>query len=166
MIKTATALALLGLLAWATPTLAQGPPPGGPGNQGGPGGPGNPGGAMIPPPPELVLKEALGFSDMQLAAFQTLMRTRGETIQALQAQIAEAEKALMDAVHDTEPNPTNVGTLFLAVDALRNKVGDADGAFRTGFAALLTEEQKTRLQDMLNLQAAVQAGEALRRLGL
>ena len=85
MKKTLLMLALAA--AFAGPLVAQGPPP-----QGAPGPP-PPGGPQGGPPPAAVLVDVLGFTDAQLAQLQLLAETRRTAGEALQKQVAEAEKA-------------------------------------------------------------------------
>lgn len=131
----------------------------------GPGGPGGPQGPQQGPPPDAVLKEALGFSDAQLQQLQTLLQARGTAMQALQTQIAEAEKAVQTALSATTPDPTAVGTAVIAVKNLRGKGAEIDTAFRGAFEALLTSDQKAKVEAAKGVQAALAIGETLRRLG-
>ena len=52
------------------------------------------------------------------------------------------------------------------MEALRKQHVPIEEAFRTGVAAILTADQKTKLDSIRSVAAAVQAGEALRRTGL
>jgi Spy/CpxP family protein refolding chaperone len=154
-----TLLLLVLILLAASPLVGQAPP-GGPG--GPPPGPGpNPQG----PPPDVVLRELLGFSDAQLTALHTLGQARQQAVEALQPQIADAERALGEALKATTPDPLAVGTALLRLEGLRKQHQPIDEAFKTGFANLLTPEQKARVQAMKDVDAAIRGGEALRRIG-
>ncbi len=152
------ALSSLLTLSLALPLAAQPGPPGG-GSGGGPGGPGG-------PPPEQVLKDVLGFSDAQVTAFRTLSENHRQAVETLHQQIGEASRALQEAVRAASPNPTQIGTLFLAVNNLQKQFPQIEEAYHNGFAAILTSQQTARVGEIKALQATLQAGEALRRLGV
>jgi len=130
-------LALSLLLAAALPLAAQ-RGPNGPGPNGpGPGGP--PGAAA--PSPDQILKAVLGLSDA-------------------------AGKALQTAVEAATPDPTAVGNALLAVRAVEKQAQAANDAFKAAFAAILTDDQKAKVQQIEAIQTALFAGEALRGLGV
>ncbi len=52
------------------------------------------------------------------------------------------------------------------MEALRKQFAPIEEAFRAGVAGILTADQKTKLETIRSVTAAVQAGEALRRTGL
>jgi Spy/CpxP family protein refolding chaperone len=158
MMKRTVVLSLLVVLMLTAPLLAQGPPP--------PQGAGPQGGPQAGPAPEVVLKDVLGLTDDQVTALKGLLDTRRQNAEALHPQLADAEKALSDALAATSPDPTHVGTLLLAVQAVRTKLDKVDEAFRTSFTALLTSDQQQKVAAILNLQKSLQAGQALRQLGL
>jgi Spy/CpxP family protein refolding chaperone len=156
--KTILMLALAA--AVAGPLVAQGPPPQGPA------GPPPPGGGQGGPPPAAVLVDILGFTDAQLAQFQQAAEARRTSAEALQRQVAEAEKALGEALKAGTPDPATVGAALLKVEALRKQFAPIEEAFRAAVGGILTAEQKAKLDGIREVLAAVQAGEALRRTGL
>ena len=153
-------LALVLAAAVAGPLSAQGPPPPAPG------GPPNAGGPQAGPPPDRVLVDVLGFSEAQLGQFRQVAETRRTAAEALQKQVAEAEKALGEALKAEAPDAAAVGAALLKVETLRKQFASIEEAFRTGVAGILTAEQKTKLEELRALAAAVRAGEALRHTGL
>lgn len=155
--KLLVAALLLGLAAAAPLAAQQGPPPGGPGA-----GPGGPGG----PPPEVVLREVLGFTDAQVSSLHQLADTRRAAVEALQPQIVAAEKAFRDLVEAASPDPTAVGTAFLSLQALQRQMPAVDEAYRSGFRALLTPEQTAKVDAFRGVETALRTLEALHRLGL
>lgn len=155
-----TFLILVLAAAVAGPLAAQGPPPPGPA------GPPSAGGPQGGPPPSAILVDILGFSDAQLAQFQLLAETRRTAAEALQRQVAEAERALGEALKAAAPDAATVGAALLKVEGLRRQFAPIEEAFRTGVAAILTADQKAKLDTIRSVATAVQAGEALRRNGL
>jgi len=160
------ALTLLAALAIAVPTLAQSPPPQGPGGAGGLGGPVAQGGPQPGPAPDAVLKDVLAFSDDQLTALKALLDTRKQAADTLMPQLMDAEKTLGDALKATSPDATQLGTLLLNVQGFRTQLTQANETFRTAFAKLLTAAQQQKLDQITSLRTSLQAGEALQRLGL
>ena len=155
-----TLLVLVLAVAVAGPLAAQGPPPPG---QAGPPPAGGPQGG---PPPDRVLIDILGFTETQLTQFQQAAEVRRTAAEALQKQIAEAEKALGDALKAEAPDATAVGAALLKVNGLRKQLLPVEEAFRAAVAGILTAEQRARVDGIREVAAAVQAGEALRRIGL
>jgi Spy/CpxP family protein refolding chaperone len=169
-VNVIAAVAIVTLLAAGT-ALAQPAPPlalagGAPlpsAAQNGPGGPGAP--QQAGPPPDAILKNVLGFTDEQLAALKTLLDTRQQTMQTLGPQIADAEKALNDALAGTNPDPANLGTLLLQVKALREQVTQANQTLAAGVIALLTTAQQQKVNDILSLEKSLSAAPILHNLG-
>jgi len=153
-------LSLLAALAVATPVLAQGPP------SGGPGGPGPGGGPQAGPPPETVLKDVLGLSDDQITALKAALDTRRQAADTLIPQLRDAEKALADALKATSPDPTQLGTLLLNVQAIRTQLDQANETFKSAVTKLLAAAQQQKVTDILTLQKSLQAGQALQQLGV
>jgi Spy/CpxP family protein refolding chaperone len=144
-----TALACLSLSSAA---LAQAPPPP----------PGGPNGL----PPTAVLKDYLGLTDDQATAFQALLDTRQQAVQAILPQLDVAQKALDDALKGTSPDPTQLGTLLLTVQGFKEQIRAADQAASVGFKALLTAEQQAKVDQIVALQKALPALDAMQHLHL
>lgn len=132
----------------------------------GPGGPGGPGGPQQGPPPDQVLKDVLGFTQAQLDSLQQLLQTRGTAVEALVKQLPAAEKALGDAASASTPDPTKVGTAFLAVQAIHKQIDQVNETFKTGFNNLLTADQQAKVAAIKALQANLMAGGVLSQMGL
>ena len=146
MKKSALVLALI--LAIAAPIAAQMPPPQG------------------SPPPELVLKEALGLSEGQVATLRDLERARADAAGTLQRQVDAQQQALSAALAATQPDPGAVGALVISVTSLQKQFGQVQEGFRNGFLGLLTDEQKSRIGFIQGVEAALRAAGALHQIGL
>ncbi len=160
--KRTLALMLLAAVAAAAPMLAQGPPPGGPGG----GGPRPAGDQQAGVPPDAALKDALGLSADQLTALKATIDARRQATDALTPQLADAEKALADALKAGTADATQLGTLLLKVQAVRSQLDQVQDTFKAAFAKMLTAAQQREVTDILALQKSLQAGQALQRLGL
>jgi Spy/CpxP family protein refolding chaperone len=117
------------------------------------------------PPPEALLKDAFGLSDAQLASLKTLLDTQRQAVQAILPQLAAAEKALGDAVQASNPDPSQLGTLLLAVKGFRDQIRQADAAVAAGFRGLLTADQQKKLDAYLAMKDSVPVVMALQHLG-
>lgn len=146
MKKAPLILALI--LAIATPIAAQVPPlPGG-------------------PPPELVLKDALGLSDEQVATLGDLERARSAAAGALQRQTEAQQQALSTALSAASLDPGAIGTLVISITSLQKQFGQIQEGFRNGFLGLLTDEQKSRVGFIKGVETALRAAGALHQFGL
>ncbi|MFN7989623.1 MAG: periplasmic heavy metal sensor [Thermoanaerobaculia bacterium] len=126
-------MAALFLLA-AAPLVAQGPPPpGGPGGQGGPGA------------PKEAVATFLKLTDAQKAAAETLATSMKSTLDALDVQLKANREAVDAALAASQPDAAAVGALVIAGRSLDANVKAAHDDFDAKFAALLTDEQKSRL---------------------
>ena len=146
MKKIALVLALF--LAIAVPVAAQMPPP-----------PGS-------PPPELVLKEVLGFNEGQLSTLRELERARADAAAPIQRQVEAQQQALSAALSVTPPDPGAVGALVISITSLQKQFAQVQGGFRDGFLGLLTEEQKSRVGFIQGVEGALRAAGALHQIGL
>ena len=101
----------------------------------------------------------------QLTALRALGETRRTASEALQAQLQAAQKALGDALKVANPDPANIGTLFLKVDSLQKQFKPIDDAFKTGFTNLLTAQQREKLAAIQAVEQQLKAAGALHALG-
>ena len=140
-------------LALTSAALAQAPPPPPPGGPNG-------------PPPTAVLKDYLGLTDDQAAAFQGLLDTRQQAVQAILPQLDAAQKALDVALKGTSPDPAQLGTLLLTVYGFQGQIRAAEEALATGFNGLLNDAQKVKVAEILALAKALPALDAMQQLHL
>ena len=160
LVKKALPLGLSLLLA--TPLFAQMPPGPPPGGQGGSGAPqGGPAG----PPPDQVLKEALGLTAEQLTSMKTILDAHRTAAEALGRQIGDAQKALGDALNAATPDPTTVGTKLLAVRALEKQGAALRDQLKASLTAIFTADQKAKADAILATESALRAAGALHQLG-
>jgi len=96
--------------------------------------------------PPAVVASFLGFTEAQTAQFESLFGQFQTTLHGLQEQIGARQSQLDILLSQPNPNPAVVGTLLLQIHALQQKVAQAIRSFQSQFAALLTEEQKQKVQ--------------------
>ena len=117
-------------------------------------------------PPELVLKEVLQLTDPQITTLQQLEQTRQQAVEPLMRQIVPAQQALQAALQQPNPDAAVVGQLAVTVDALQRQIAQHQQDFGNGFLAMLTDAQRSQVQQIRGIEAALRAAAALHQLGL
>ena len=124
----------------AAPLLAvdppAGPPPGAQGPQG-------------PLAGYLRCLGVVGLTDVQKADVRALLEASKPEMQALHEALKADREALHAALTAATPDPCVVGTAFLKVEADLKSIGEAARELRTAIEALLTPEQKAKLEGCL-----------------
>jgi len=109
------------------------------------------------------VRATLSLSDAQVAAMKTLLTMRSQATAQIHQTAIEAQKKLEDLVSQSNPNPTEVGTAFLASRSVRRQFQAAQEKFRLDFRALLNTDQRATLD---KLQAAADQTGSLSALGI
>lgn len=89
------------------------------------------------------------LTDAQKADVKALLEAARPDLEALRATLRTDREALRAAVTAATPDPCVVGAAFLKVEADRKAIGDELKAVRTAIEALLTPEQKAKLEGCL-----------------
>ena len=89
------------------------------------------------------------LTDVQKADVQELLEAAKPGLDALHATLKTDREALRAAVTAATPDPCAVGTAFLKVEGDVKAIGEALKAVRTAIEALLTPEQKAKLEGCL-----------------
>lgn len=122
-----------------------------------------PGSIQCPPPPVLVAT-FLGFTDGQAEQFGILLNQFQNDLRSLQEQIAPRQQQLNVLLSQPDPDPATVGALVLQLHALQHQMEQIIQSFQNTFAALLTQEQKQKIEAVTlasQLEPAVGAFVAL-----
>lgn len=90
------------------------------------------------------LKASLSLTDDQVTQIQALYKANHEAAQPLFTQMRANREALKTALSTTEPNPTEVGKLVIADNALKAQMRALGDKLRTDIGAILTPEQKAK----------------------
>ena len=117
-------------------------------------------------PPELILKEVLQLTDAQITTLQQLEQTRQQEVEPLIRQIVPAQQALQAALQQSNPDAAVVGQLVVTVDALQRQIAQHQQDFGNDFLAMLTDAQRSQVQQIRGIEAALRAAAALHQLGL
>jgi Spy/CpxP family protein refolding chaperone len=129
--------AALALALVAAPLLAVDPPAGGaPGPKGPLGG-------------YLRCLAVVGLTDVQKADVKALLEAEKPKMDALLATLKTDREALRAAVTATTPDPCKVGAALLKVEADVKAIGEELKTLRAAIEALLTSEQKAKLEGCL-----------------
>lgn len=96
--------------------------------------------------PPAVVASFLAFTETQAAQFGDLLGQFQPTLQDLREQIAARQAQLDILLGQPNPDLAVVGSLFLQLHALQQKVAQVIQIFHTQFISLLTDEQKQQVQ--------------------
>ena len=123
--------------------------------------PGEPG--VLPDESIQKIRVALNLSDVQVNALKALFVMRQQTIEQTLISVEETQRKLEDLLKQSNPNPTEVGTAFLATRSIDEKMRGVDEKFRTDFRAALSPDQRAALD---KLKAASEQIDALEQTAI
>ena len=98
------------------------------------------------PPAPLLVAGFLGFSQDQASQFQTLLQSLQTTVGPLSRQAELAQQDLEKALSDSQPDAATVLTRLLAVRAVQKQIATALDSYHSAFNALLSGEQRQKVQ--------------------
>lgn len=120
-------------------------------------------GAGGPAPGIAALKNALDLTDQQIQQLTQLRREEAAVLQPIRQQIQEKSQALKEALASPNPDRTLVGSLTVEIRNLRQQVQETNKLYHEKALAVLTPDQKTKLDQLANVsRRAALAGPALR----
>jgi len=120
------AMTLMLVAGAASPSLAQGPPPG--------------------PPPLDRIAAALQLTDEQKAAWTAAHQNFRATAEPLFAQARALHDEIESLIDQGNPDPAVVGQKTIALHAVHQQIKSAHDALDAAVNAMLTPEQKTKLE--------------------
>lgn len=150
----------------------------GPGTGGGPGFGSGPAGQFGPrpgqqsfgpmgaPPQGDALQAVLGLNDKQVQSLRQLQREKSRKLDELQFQLRQKQNALMDLLEQEEPDGSALVSTVKSLHALRKQAGEIDKEFQAKTAAVLTDEQKTKLKSIQEQRQIPQARQEAARFNL
>jgi len=112
-------------------------------------GPGGPRAGGQRPNPGAALKNALGLTDAQVTAIQTLSQTEKTRVQAIMTDIRQKRQTLDALLNLASPNPADVGNAAIALHAAQSKLPPERDYFISELKKLLTGEQQQKLDTIL-----------------
>ena len=117
-------------------------------------------------PPLAVLKITLGLTEKQVDDTAALMEERQAAIALLAEELIAAKQELKEVTDSDDPDPLQAGTSILGIQVLQQDIGTVKADYEAQFEALLTDEQLTRLGNIISVGRAVRAAHALSEIGL
>ena len=102
--------------------------------------------AEAPPTPPAVVSQFLGLNETQQATFQRLLQTLQATVPPLAQQADARGQALDQALNATPPDPATAGRILIEIRPIQKQIQQAVGTYRQSFIAVLSDEQKQKLQ--------------------
>lgn len=107
------------------------------------------------------LTRYLGLSSSQVTQAQGFLQTLRTSLQSVQTSRASLCQQLRTDVTAATPSPETVGTDYLALIANQAKVQAAITAFETSVEGILTSDQITKLQALVQAAGTVTGTDAL-----
>jgi hypothetical protein len=107
------------------------------------------------------LTRYLGLSSSQATQVQGFLQTLQTSLQSVQTSRAALCQQLRTDVTAATPNPTTVGTDYLALIASQAKVQAAITAFETSVEGILTSTQLTKFQALVQAAGTITGTDAL-----
>lgn len=92
--------------------------------------------------------QKLDLTDDQKAQVKELFERHRESAKPLFEEAKQAREELKTALAEPNPDPTRVGQLTLAVDAVRDRMKAHRGELEQQISAVLTTEQRAQWQEM------------------
>ncbi len=105
----------------------------------------------------LDLKVFLNLSDAQIQGLVQLQLQKGQTLQPVVQQVAQAQQQLQQILASPNPDPATVGQLVIAITSLGQQGQQIAGSFQQQASNLLQPDQQTKLPPLqlaLELHAA------------
>jgi len=107
------------------------------------------------------LTRYLGLSNAQVTQVQGFLQTLQTAVQSVQTSRTTLCQQLRTDVNASTPNPTAVGTDYLALIANQEKVKAAITAFETSVEGILTSDQLTKFQALVQAAGSDSGNGAL-----
>jgi hypothetical protein len=117
-------------------------------------------------PPELVVKDVLQLTEAQVGGLLGLEQTHRQADEPLVRQISTAQQALQMTLQGSNPDAAEVGRIVITIDALQRQIAQHQQDYARGFLDLLTDAQRSQVQQIRTVEIALRAAAALHQLGL
>jgi len=103
--------------------------------------------ASLPcPPPSAVVASFLGLTPGQVEQMGALLTQVLPTLETLGQQSNEVQQRLDLLLSQTNPDPSQIGTLVVQLHGLQLQAAQVVEGFHQAFAGLLAQEQKQKLE--------------------
>jgi len=102
--------------------------------------------AQEPIRPIWMMRYRLGLTDQQVSEIQGLLRKHRDAVFPLTQELRAKKHALAKALEAPQPDPTAIGKLTVEQRSLRKQIAELSEKLRTDINAVLTPEQKQKLE--------------------
>jgi hypothetical protein len=116
--------------------------------------------------PVEIVRVHLGLSDEQVKRIMEIRGEVGMQVMGLLAELAKAERDLAQLLSTKDPAPAAVGALVILTRDIRKQVDKIQQGLGEAMLAVLTAEQRARLQVLEEAAKLIPAIDACRALGL
>lgn len=110
------------------------------------------------------MKTYLALTDSQVQELQNIRSQVRSSASTLRQQIAEKQRSLNEAVAAGSSSAAELGQYLLDIQSLRKQISDAEAGVQAQAVAVLTADQKAKLQTLVDaaaLQRNIRQAEAL-----
>jgi Spy/CpxP family protein refolding chaperone len=104
----------------------------------------------------------LSLTSTQVQSLQSISTQQRAAVRGVQQQIADKQRALDTLIQKGSTDAAALGNLLIDMQNLRKQVNQSAGTYQSQALAVLTPDQKTKLN---NLQAAAQLQPAIHEAG-
>ena len=118
------------------------------------------------PPPLVFVRTFLQLTDDQTAALIGMIRTRDAAMQPIAANVQASQEALGKLLDSPSADATAAGSLLLDIHAGQKQLAAIAQSAAASFEALLSQEQRDRLQFVRQAAQAEPAIPAFKAVGL
>ena len=94
------------------------------------------------------MKDQLGLSDQQITQMKDVMKKERETLFQLTQDLRSKKHDLVNLLESASPDPTTLGKTMIAERDLKKQIREAREKGRTDFLAILTPEQKAKVEQL------------------
>jgi septal ring factor EnvC (AmiA/AmiB activator) len=118
------------------------------------------------PPPIAVVAQVLSLSEDQIHALGDFLQARGAAVQPAIEELQRHQQALAQQLQSSNPDPATIGHLILEMRAIEGQIQKAIGDANKTLDQILSDEQRTRLDQLRGAGGACQVIPAFKAVGL
>ena len=118
------------------------------------------------PPPIAVVAHVLSLSEEQIQAFGEFLQARGETVRPAAEQLQAHQEALAQQLQSATPDAQTVGQLVIEIKTIQEQIQKAIAESNKTLDGILSDEQRTRLDQIRAAAGACGVIPAFKAVGL
>jgi hypothetical protein len=118
------------------------------------------------PPPIAIVAHVLSLSEDQIHALGELLQARGEALRPAAEELQKHQQALAEQLNAADPDAATVGRLAIEMKRLQEQVQHTLEESNKALDGILSDEQRTRLEQIRGAAGACGVIPAFRAVGL